>query len=226
VGEFRQTSLLMLAASILPSDPWVMAASSGAVTLTPLRMLSPEDRHATSEVRLLLDLADLGYVGRAGDPRHTRPGSPPTTQTEIVLLLPWSMISAVAELDLSARTSTRELSKSFAPEDWIVTWHHFIDGTDWELEADTVQRTNVLRALPLPGLRHFVLCEKASELSTNAEAGGGVPILFADGVVSGRGEPSFHGQRGRHLDPLAFTNQGGPPDASSSRFGDRVGRVT
>src|SRR5580658_8912017 len=98
--EFARTSLLMLAASIGTSDPWVMTASSGAVTLVPYRMLSLDDRLPTTEPRVTLRLTHLGRVDSAEAERRGLSRSPLRDRSEVVLLLSWSLLSAVAELDL------------------------------------------------------------------------------------------------------------------------------
>ena len=168
MGEFGQTSLLMLAASIGSSDPWVMAASSRAVTLMPHRMMSVHEQLDSIEHRVLLRLTDLGHLGDPVDGRQTSVLSPLRCRSEVVLLLPWSLLATIAELDVVARTSTREIPRWSAPEDWLTAGHHFVDGADWGplvLEGDISRRTDMLSKLPFTGMRHFIF---AARLTVNS----------------------------------------------------------
>jgi hypothetical protein len=158
MGEFGQTSLLMLAASIGPSDPWVMAASSSAVTLTPYRMMSA-DEQLDSQDRVLLRLTDLGHLGHPFDGRPSAVLSPVRSRSQVVLLLPWALLATIAELDVVARTSSREIPHCYAPEDWLTVGHHFVDGGDWAplvLDGDISRRADMLSQLPFTGMRHFI----------------------------------------------------------------------
>jgi hypothetical protein len=209
VSEFRPTSLLMLAASIVPADPWVMAASARAVTLTPLRMLSPEECPTESQ-RVLVSLTDLGYVGRADR-------SPLASQPDVVLLLPWSMASTIAELDLAARNDVANAPATFAPEDWIMTWHHFIDVADSEASReDTVRRADLLRALPFSGIRRFVLGERIGDLPADWAAAEG--HLARDGDTGDGVESSALAERLQVPNPLVFSNPGSAPEGLSPLF--------
>lgn len=163
MGEFGQTSLLMLAASIGSSDPWVMAASSRAVTLTPYRMMSANEQLDSIEHRVLLRLTDLGHLGDPVDCRPSIAPSPLRSRSEVVLLLPWSLLSTIAELDVVARTSSREIPRCYAPEDWLTAGHHFVDSADWGplvLEDDISRRADMLSQLPFTGMRHFILADR------------------------------------------------------------------
>jgi hypothetical protein len=165
MDEFGQTSLLMLAASIGSADPWMMAASSGAVTLTPYRMMSVNERLESIEQCVLLRLTDLGHLGSTVDGRPLLAPSPLRSRSEVVLLLPWSLLSTISELDVVARTSSREIPRCYAPEDWLTAWHHYVDGADWcplVLEDDISRRADMLSNLPFTGMRHFILATRSS----------------------------------------------------------------
>ena len=222
MGEFGETSLLMLAASIGSADPWVMAAWSGAVTLTPLRMLSKAERDAASDQSVLLCLSDLGHLVSTYDASGATPASPLRSPSEVVLLLPWSLLPAVAELDLVARTSSREIPSRYAPEDWLTTWHHFVEDDDRRLAAPMdgiAGRERMLRGLPNVGARHYVLGSLASEKSA-LEYGFTASWQRTLNTVP-RHE---HATTASATDPLVFTNPGSAPEGLSPLFVIHRGR--
>ena len=220
MGEFGPTSLLMLAASIGSSDPWVMTASSGAVTLTPYRMMSAYERLQSAEQRVLLSLTDLGHLGDTEDGRPSLVHSPLRTRSEVVLLLPWSLLSTVAELDVVARTSSREIPSRYAPEDWLTAWHHFVDGDDWgslALGDDVTRYAGLLSKLPFTGMRHFILAASATVGSVRERHGS---LALRDAFAEGDSDhltPTV-GHDPRDVDPLVFTNPGSAPEGLSPLF--------
>jgi hypothetical protein len=217
MDEFGRTSLLMLAASIGSEDPWVMAASVGAVTLTPLRMMSEDERRSTVGRSVLLRLEDLGYVA-ATDDGATLAASPLSNSIG-VLLLPWSLEAAVARLDHLARTTTAEIPGCYASEDWLTTGHYFFDDTDWnpaEPIDEIAKLANSLRGLPAAGRRHFIFGSLAPIESVFDRSSGG------DGSDWPRGE-----DRGsRDVDPLVYTNPGSVPEGVSPLFAHHHSRAT
>lgn len=218
MSEFEQTSLLILAASIGTSDPWVMTALSGAVTLTPYRMMSAFERLQSAEQRALLCLTDLGHLGDSDDGRPSLVASPVRVRSEVVLLLPWSLLPIVAELDVVARTTSRKIPNCYAPEDWLTAWHHFVDVDDWgplALDKDASMRADILSKLPFMGVQHFILA-----------AGPYVSIPRVDSRHEAlHDEIDVHDHMSaamehelRDVDPLAFTNPGSTPEGLSPLF--------
>ena len=221
MGEFGGTSLLMLAASIGASDPWVMAPWSGAVTLTPLRMMSADERDAATDHAVLLCLSDLGHLVSAEDANGHATASPLRSQSEVVLLLSWSLLPIVAELDLVARTSSRELPSRYAPEDWLTAWHHFVEDDSWRPSApvdEIASRENTLRGLPFAGSRHYVLGSLASESS--AHEFGFTPSSQRSLAVAARhgNDTAAPADAAGPVDPLTFTNPGSAPEGLSPLF--------
>jgi hypothetical protein len=165
VIEFERTSLLTLAASIGTSDPWMMDAWSRAVTLIPLRMMSATERRSSSDQALLLDLTDLGRLRSSDDGQRTHATSPLRSQSNVALLVPWSLLAGIAELDSAARSSSREIPSCYASDDWLTTWHHFVDdGSAWEASTHdgiVAKRRTMLHSLPFEGSWHFVLASVA-----------------------------------------------------------------
>jgi hypothetical protein len=224
MNEFGRTSLLMLAASIGPEDPWVMAASSGAVTLSPLRMMSEDERRSTVGRSVLLRLADLGYI-TATDEGATSSTSPLSNSIG-VLLLPWSLQATLARLDLVARTTTAEIPSHYAPEDWLATGHYFFDDADWS-PADPIDEiarlVNSLRGLPAAGKRHFIFGSLAGELA---------PFTIDDGLVrsprddGGRTGPLREQLVTHDVDPLVYTNPGSAPEGVSPLFAHHEHRAS
>ena len=226
MSEFGGTSLLMLAASIGASDPWVMAPWSGAVTLTPLRMMSADERDAATDQAVLLCLNDLGHLVNAEDANGHAAASPLRSQSEVVLLLSWSLLPTVAELDLVARTSSRELPSQYAPEDWLTAWHHFVEDDSWRPSApvdEIAGRENTLRGLPFAGSRHYVLGSLASESS--ALEFGFTPSTQRSLVHAASHEHVTTRERDAGpVEPLVFTNPGSAPEGLSPLFVNHQGR--
>jgi hypothetical protein len=220
VDEFGRTSLLRLAASIGSDDHWVMAASSGAITLTPLRMMSSAERQSATARSVLLRLTDLGYVDCPEDEGDAAAPSPLSNSIG-VLLLPWSLQAAVARLAHLSRTSTDPIPSCYAPEDWLVTGHVFIDDGDWSAEKGTRELgpvANTLFGFPPTGRRHFMfgtlagesgILESAPDASFQRE--GGELVSHANGERSA-------------VDPLAYTNPGSVPEGLSPLFARHHGR--
>jgi hypothetical protein len=222
VDEFGRTSLLMLAASIGTNDLWVMAASTGAVTLTPLRMMSGDERRETLGRRVLLRLADLGYVtsNEHGDAEAAK--SPLSTSIG-VLLLPWSLQAAVARLDLIARTTDVQIPSRYAPEDWLAAGHYFFDDANWDREApinEIARLVNSMRGLPVAGKRHFIFGSLAGESSVLDSVHAG-----SHDIGRSRGGLAVEECSDLQIDPLAYTNPGSFPEGLSplfARHGDRT----
>jgi hypothetical protein len=219
MDEFQPTSLLILAASIDTSDPWVMDASSGAVTLTPFRMMAATERRSISAQSVILDLTDLGHVGGADGDRRTLIASPLRSQSRVVLLLPWSLLSSIAVLDNMARSSSREIPRCYASDDWLSTWHHFIEDGDWEAldHERVVERcTTLLPSLPFFGSWHFVLALVAASSSAIRDEIDLSQREVHDTAVAPLASSIRQGA-GNH-DPLTFTNPGSPPEGLSPLF--------
>lgn len=153
-----------MAASIGKDDPWVMAATSSAVRLTPLRMLSDVDRLELTKDGIVLKLTDLGRVDR--DPGVCVGGevTPIRGRSEIVLLLPTMLISTVASLGALSRSSEHEYSCGFAPEDWLKTWPHFVE-TDGYDEAGDLMASHARNLSYVPSVmrRRYVVGFVASD---------------------------------------------------------------
>jgi hypothetical protein len=198
-----------------------MTASSGAVTLTPYRMTSDFERLQSAEQRAFLSLTDLGHLGGAGDGGSSLISSPVPSRSEVVLLLPWSLLSIVAELDVVARTTSRKIPSCYAPEDWLTAWHHFVDVDDWgplALEEDAGVRADILSKLPFMGTRHFIL-------ATDPDVR--IPHVDSHRVALHNTEdsPYVHDHVAaamerelRDVDPLVFTNPGSTPEGLSPLF--------
>jgi hypothetical protein len=218
MDEFGRTSLLMLAASIGAADDWVMSASSGAVTLTPLRMMSDEERRSTIDRSALLRLTDLGHLNGAEVDGAALTTSPLSTSV-VVLLLSWSLQATVARLDAMARTSTAMIPPCYAHEDWLEVSHHFVDDGVWQrgLPSDALaKRANVLPGLPPGGRRHFIFGSPAAETETETETEE-VKVPASQGARHGHFmQARAHGTQ--ELDPLAYTNPGSVPEGLSPLF--------
>lgn len=199
MGEFGRTPLLILAASIGGADDWVLAAASGALTLTPLRMMSDEERSLAIDRSALLRLTDLGYLNGSDLDVGSIVNSP-LNASAVVLLLSWSLQGTVARLDGLARTSAAEVSPRFAPEDWREVSHHFVDDGERHAavtdEAFTM-RMNTLPGLPTGGRRHFIFGALADPSEAREPAYESVPA----------GEPGT-----QLVDPLVYTNPGRAPE--------------
>jgi len=211
VGEFGRTSLLMLAASIGSADHWVMSASRGAITLTPLRMMSDEERRSSRERNVLLHLADLGYL-TGTDNGGAMSATSPLSNSIGVLLFPWSLQATVAQLDMLARTSAAEIPSRFAPEDWLETWHHFVDDGEWNPEVTKgrlARLATVLPGIPKARRRHFLFGSLVGETEALALE------VDPDHSSCGQGASpmtSENERRVRQVDPLVFTNPGSMPE--------------
>lgn len=119
-------SLFMMAACIA-ADPWVLTSNAGAVRLAPLRLMSIREQRAMPGAAVLLDLTDLGCVVEGcSDEFEPAAPSPLRMRSEVVLLVPWSLLPTVAELASHARAAPYRYEPRFAPEDWLPAWHHFI----------------------------------------------------------------------------------------------------
>lgn len=156
--------MFTMAATIGTREPWVVAAASGAVRMMPVRMLSTAERQGVTEDSVVLRLTDLGHLGgvASGDVGADR--SPFRVRTEIVLLLPTSHISTIASLDVLARSSQYEYSPHFAPEDWLTTWHHFVDSDDRDPLGDEMgECARRLSYLPSSVRRQYVFGVLAGE---------------------------------------------------------------
>jgi hypothetical protein len=216
VDEFGRTSLLMLAASIGSEDRWVMAASCGAITLTPLRMMTDDERRSATDRSALLLLTDLGYLHSTDNSGAELATSPLRTSSVVVLLLPWSLVDIVARLDVLARNTTVEIPRCYAPEDWLAAGHHFVDDGEWnpaDLTSDVAKRANALRGLPAAERRHFIFGALAGE----------TPALDRDLGRSSHGDGSGRTtstteRSSRDVDPLVFTNPGSMPEGVSPLF--------
>jgi hypothetical protein len=182
-------------------------------------MMSDFERLQSAEQRVLLCLTDLGHLGDSTDGEPSLVPSPVRARSEVVLLLPWSLLSTVAELDVVARTTTRQISSSYAPEDWLTAWHHFVDGEDWgplALDDDATKRAAILRKLPFTGLRHFIL---AASVMANLATADSRPVALQGLVSAGRqGYLTREGECESAVDPLVFTNPGSAPEGLSPLF--------
>jgi hypothetical protein len=168
VGEFGRTPLLMLAASIESAGHWVMVASHGAITLTPLRMMSGEERRSTRDRAVLLHLTDLGYL-TSTEGHAAMPATSPLSNSVGVLLFPWLLQATVARLDTLARTTAAEIPGHFAPEDWLETWHHFVDDAEWNPgipKREIARLASLLPGLPVARVRHVLFGSLANEAET------------------------------------------------------------
>lgn len=154
-------SLFMMAACIGDVDPWVLTASSGTVRLAPLRLMSLLEQRALPDAAVLLDLRDLGCI-RGQVPNElaeSPPSSPLGMRSDVVLMVPWSLLPSIAELEGHARMVPCGYEPSFAPEDWLPAWHHFIDTEEMsstDLFETVCQRTGAPR-LPSAKRRRYVL---------------------------------------------------------------------
>jgi hypothetical protein len=183
--------------------------------------MSSDERRSATERSVLLRLTDLGYVDGIDD-RGDVPASSPLSNSIGVLLLPWSLQADVARLALLARTSSESIPSCYAPEDWLVTGHVFIDDADWSPEKGTDgfgAVANTLFGLPPAGRRHFMFGTLAGErrvfeaaLDPSSQREGGELLSHASA------EPST-------LDPLAFTNPGSVPEGLSPLFARHHGRA-
>lgn len=214
MDEFGRMSLLRLAASIGSDDHWVMAASCAAITLTPLRMMSSEERQSAMDRSVLLRLTDLGYVEGTAE-GGAEPPATPLSNSIGVLLLPWSLQAAVARLAQLARTSPVSIPGCYAPEDWLITGHIFVDDAQWgpQKGIDGLgAAANTVFGMPPAGRRHFIFGQSAGELRT------------LDSWVGTSSHPDGTA-RGDHIidessvvDPLAYTNPGSVPEGLSPLF--------
>ena len=137
----------------------------------------------------------------------------------MVLLLPWSLLSTVAELDALARTTARTISSDFAPEDWRPAWHHFVADEEWEplaLGDDPTRRAAILSRLPFTGMRHFVLAKSA--MANLASSGRPVGALASLGSAGQHKIVTRGVEHERDVDPMVFTNPGGAPEGLSPLF--------
>jgi len=128
----------MMAACIGVSDPWVLTSAQGAARLAPLRLMSLDEQRAVPSA-VILTLTDLGYAGGSfTDVLEGSSNSPLANRSEVVLLLPWSLLPVIARLEAHARATPYEHDPHFAPEDWLAAWHHFVD-TDEQPPSQAVR---------------------------------------------------------------------------------------
>jgi hypothetical protein len=154
--EAVRPSLFMRAAPIGVSDPWVLAATSGSVRLTPIRMMSAQDRRRLPEEGVLLNLTELGLFDRDGAQEACTSLLTPT-RFQVVLLLPWSVVPTLVGLDALARRSS--FDSPLPDDDWLATWHHFVEAGDTPspMVAPTMTRTaSALDVLLSPGPWRYV----------------------------------------------------------------------
>jgi hypothetical protein len=154
--EAVRPSLFTKAVSISRSDPWVLATSAGTMRLAPLRTMSSHDRRSLPEESVLFDLTELGHIDRScGGDSPTSAAIP--LRPEVILLLPWSVVPTLARLGQLARGSP---AGDWAPdEDWLPTWHHFVDDKDTRPAAMALAMTRRAHALDFllsPGSRRYV----------------------------------------------------------------------
>jgi hypothetical protein len=151
----------MMAASIGTSDPWVLSSAHGTVLLAPLRLMSMREQQIVPDAGELMDLYDLGYTaGVHAEDLGGAPGSPVTGRSEVVILLPWSLLPVIAKLEAHARATPFEHDPQFAPEDWLATWHHFIEFNPQSPPRDVELLAREAVGLQLaqsPRRRHLVL---------------------------------------------------------------------
>jgi hypothetical protein len=157
--EAVRPSLYMRAAPIGTPDLWVLAATSRVVRLVPIRMLSAQDRRTLPEESVLLNLIELGHFDQRCAPTSsvaTRPSIP--LQSEVILLLSWSVLPTIAKLDSLARRSSNDVRSPDA--DWLTTWHHFVE-TDYASSVAVLRtmtrRAGALDVLLAPRPRQYVL---------------------------------------------------------------------
>lgn len=156
-----RSALFMMAACIGPSDPWVLTVGTGAVRLAPLRLMSLREQRSVPAAGVLLDLTDLGCIGADCTKGLAEPStSPLRNRPEVVLLFPWSLVSTVTELEELARTAPYQYEPRFAPEDWLATWHHFLDADEWPpapLVKSMAPQARVVSPVLSAQRRHVVL---------------------------------------------------------------------
>lgn len=168
-----------MAACIGTSEPWALTSVHGAVRLAPLRLMSPDQRHkVVPSEHVTLRLTDLGHSeGSYRDVLAGTSSSPLAVRSEVVLLLPWSLLPVISKLEADARAVPYEHDPTFAPEDWLAAWHHFVDvdaqPPSQVLEA-VAREARALRLTPSTGRRHHVFGsrELPSAPSTSVSAGG------------------------------------------------------
>ena len=161
VSESTGPSLLTLSVPFSETVPWEMAPLSGAVRLMPSRQISWPRRIAMSNEIVHLSLLDLGVIDDPGCGVLT--DTPPSDQApshEIVLLLPSSLSSTVAELHGRASTSTFDGGDGFDSHQWLPTWHRYIN-IEEGLPADlfdelAAQATRTAAQPPSPGSRRYI----------------------------------------------------------------------
>jgi hypothetical protein len=154
-------SLFVMAACIEPTDPWVLTSTSGAVRLGPLRLMSLRHPRSIPDAAALLDVTDLGTTAVSVSNVYTDvEPSPLRVRSEVVLLVPWSLLPTIAELEARTHTAPYEYDRGFAPEDWLPAWHRFItidESSPQGMPPTTVQRPGDPLGAPCMRTRQYVL---------------------------------------------------------------------
>lgn len=151
----------MRAAPIWKPDPWVLTSASGAVRLAPLRLMTLREQKSVPDTGVLLDLTNDGHFDGSNTTGPSEPPvSPLATSSEVVLLLPWSLLPTIAELEAHARITSSDYQPHFAPEDWLATWHHFVATEEWTSSCTlsaVAQGARSLQFLPSDRGRRYVI---------------------------------------------------------------------
>jgi hypothetical protein len=153
--EAVRPSLFMRDSSIGTSDPWLLSATPGSIRLAPIRLMSAQDRRTWPEESVLVNLTELAHLDRDGARRASSLTIPLAPQ--VVLLLSWSVVPTLARLDAVARRSPSD--GQLPDEDWLTTWHHFVETDDAQSSAAVptmTRRASALDVLLSPGPRRYV----------------------------------------------------------------------
>ncbi len=163
--SFTKSPLVMLVSPIGQSEPWELTPFGGKVRCTPSLRREPEARF--DDDRPVLLLSDWGYldgipvsgaidaVQPALASRETR--GPP--RSDVVLLLPMSVMPLLATLRARATSGDAGGDDPLRHEDWCAVWPHYV-GTDGGAMS-FLQSANSRHAcggsfLPVAGSRRYV----------------------------------------------------------------------
>ncbi|HEV3212030.1 MAG TPA: hypothetical protein VGZ03_01400 [Acidimicrobiales bacterium] len=165
--------------------------------------MTTQEQRSVPTAAVILSLTDLRYVAASSPGEPAAPAtSPLAIRSEVVLLLPWSLLPTIAALEAHARATPYEHDPQFAPEDWLPTWHHFVDA-DEQLTSRVVeamsQKARVLELAPSATRRHHVF-------GTVRQTREMLPLTVSTAPEGSTDEADRHGQDTRAAESIGSLN--------------------
>ena len=122
-----RSSFLTLSGPIGQLVPWMLSPIGGSIRLAPVGFFPKGWRREAIDVKHILLLSDLGYLdGRERAERDRSSLEADRSHTEIVLLLPSTLLPMVSELRLKSQSTFDAAAIPLFSEEWLPTWHHFV----------------------------------------------------------------------------------------------------